>query len=101
MYGVANLIQRLYEKNEIGVMVPNEKMAEIFVREKSITRSEWNSAGVKGLNPAFVLVTDAVNYNNEDAIEYNGSRYNIYRTFRNSDTDEIELYCEKSIGEHL
>ena len=80
-------------------MIPSETKVEIFVREESITRSEWNTAGVQGLQPTIVLVTATVNYNGEKAVEYDGERYSIYRTFRRSDTDEMELYCEKKVGE--
>lgn len=99
MESVAKLIGRTYRKNSIGVMLPDETKTEIFVREESITRSEWKAAGVQGLNPATVLITSAVNYNGEGTVEYNNERYSIYRTFQRSDTDEVELYCEKKVGE--
>lgn len=96
MEGIAYLLSEKYEQNEIGYPVPQIDKKEIFVSEKSITRSEWRAAGKFGLNPSVVLVTPLINYTGEKKIEYNGKTYGIYRTYSNG--EEIELYLETKAG---
>lgn len=97
MDGVAYLISESYTQNDIGVQVPTSSKTSIFVREKSITRTEWRDAGHFGLNPSTVLVTPSVNYSGQRVVEYKGERYSVYRTFQ-TDSDDIELYLEKKAG---
>lgn len=94
MEGTAYLIHQSYEIDEIGQRIPFEELIEVLCHIESIGQREFFSAGQNGINSDIKIVTNAVNYNNEEIIEYNGGRYGIYRTFRRNDSDEIELYCE-------
>lgn len=94
MEGSAYLIRETYYLDEIGQPIPIEEVIEILCHIESIGQSEFFSAGQNGINADLRIVTQSVNYNNEQIIEYNGQRYGIYRTFRRNDSDEIELYCE-------
>lgn len=99
MDSFAYLIKRDMVQDEIGQFIPGgETRLEIFVTEKSVTRSEFFNAGSTGLRPDYVFETAAINYNNESEIEYNGIVYSIYRTFKASDGDMIELYVTKKAG---
>lgn len=99
MDSFAYLIKKDLIQDEIGQFIPGEETRlEIFVTEKSVTRSEFFNAGSTGLRPDYVFETAAINYNNESEIEYNGTVYSIYRTFKASDGDVIELYVTKKVG---
>lgn len=90
----AYLIRETYEKDELNQFIPKEQKVAILCHEKSISQSEFFAAGRGGINADLVLITSAVNYAKEKIIEYDGNRYGIYRTYRNPNSDEIELYCE-------
>lgn len=94
MEGSAYLIKMTYEYDYIGQPIPVEIPVEILCHIESVGQREFFSAGQNGINSDLKIVTQAVNYENEQIIEYNGQRYGIYRTFRRNDSDEIELYCE-------
>lgn len=94
MEGTAFLIKETYEEDSINQQIPVEESIEILCHIESIGQREFFAAGQNGINSDLKIVTQAVNYNNETIIEYNGMRYGIYRTFRRKDSDEIELYCE-------
>lgn len=72
--------------------------SEVFGRVESVTRAEWFEGGRKGMKPALVFITPAVNYSGELEAELQGVRYRIYRTYRKRDTDEVELYLEEKVG---
>ena len=98
MEGTAYLIIQTYYKDSIGQNIPIEEVTEIFCHIESVGQREFFSAGQNGINSDLKIVTQAVNYNNQQIVEYNGERYGIYRTFRKNDSDEIELYCEMKVG---
>lgn len=98
MEGTAYLIQETYTFDSLNQQIPTEKEVEILCHVESIGQSEFFAAGQNGINSDLKIVTQAVNYSNEEIIEYNGARYGIYRTFRRKDSDEIELYCEMKGG---
>lgn len=99
MDSFAYLIKRDMIQDEIGQFIPGEETRlEILVTEKSVTRSEYFNAGSAGLRPDYVFETATINYNNESEIEYGGVVYSIYRTFRVSDGDVIEIYVTKKAG---
>lgn len=98
MEGSAILIGETYEYDVIGQLIPTEVKTEILCHIESIGQREFFSAGQYGINSDLKIVTQAVNYNNESIVEYNGARYGIYRTFRKNNSDEIELYCEYKVG---
>lgn len=95
MEGSAILIREIYEIDPYGQRIPvGEEEIEILCHIESVGQREFFSAGQNGINSDLKIVTQAVNYNNEQIIEYNNQRYGIYRTFRRNESDEIELYCE-------
>ena len=99
MDGVAILIKQTIAKDALNQYVPSsDSEREIFVEEKSITRSEWATAGKNGYNPDILLTTARVNYCGESEVKYNGTRYSIYRTYCPPNSDDIELYLEKKAG---
>lgn len=98
MDGVVKLINETYKQDEIGQLIPSESETEIYVEILSVTRSEWAAASRDGLNPAIMLRTQRVNYSGEQIVEFEGSRYGVYRTYAPPDSDLIEIYLEEKVG---
>lgn len=91
------LIAQTFTINEIGVQVPAETLRYIWAEVESVQRSEWNAAGMAGINPEARLVTPSVNYRGERIAVLNGERYGIYRTYDRKN-GETELYLQKMQG---
>lgn len=85
-----------YTLNEIGVPVPVETAVEIPAEVRSVTRAEWEAAGLQGLNASFVILTPYANYSGQEIAIYRGERYGIYRSYVNG--ENVELYLEKKAG---
>lgn len=98
MEGSAYLYRQTYINDPLGQKIPVEEEVEILCHIESIGQKEFFSAGQNGINSDLKIVTQAVNYHNEEIIKFNGERYGIYRTYRRRDSDEIELYCEMRGG---
>lgn len=98
MDDMLTLIAERYEQNEIGAYIAQEISHDVWVRLESISRGEWYQAGIAGLQPEVVAITNAANYDGEKLAELRGKRYAIYRTYRLADSDEIELYLAEQVG---
>ncbi len=99
MDGVAYLLHEAYKKDQIGQRLPEKTKRKILVSEGDLTRAEYFKAGQNGMHPEIMLTTAAINYSGEMMIEYKKVQYGIYRTFHESDSDEIELYLHRKGGE--
>ena len=98
MDDLLTLIAETYEQDDIGQQIPQTSGASVWAHVRSVTRSEWYAGGREGMQPEFVAVTPAVNYNGEKIAVLRGRRYAIYRTYLPDDSDEIELYLEERVG---
>lgn len=85
-------------QNGFGAQVSKLNTTPCWVTVRSVTRAEWQAAGRKDLNPAFVLTTNRANYSGQMAVEYKGRRYAVYRTYSPPESDEIELYLQEEVG---
>ena len=93
---VANLIsQSSNGVNAIGDPVIDETMRRVFVKVSSIglkRKLEAQEAGLK-LEWKFTLA-DVAEYNNEEIIEYKGTRYNIVNAYI-TDTQRVDLIAAR------
>lgn len=101
MDGEAYLIKTSHVQNNIGTWEENTTEIKIFVSEKSMSRSEWYSAGQSGFKPEILLVTPYINYSGEETIRYNNKLYSIYRTYIRENSDNIELYLSEKVGNNV
>lgn len=86
----------LHESDGIGV--ENETVQEVIVpvtRVEKVYASEFYRANEQGLRPVLRLVINALNYNNETELEYNGVVYTIIRIDDN--LEELALVCERKL----
>ena len=77
-----------------------ETVKTVFADVKSASSTEFHNGFRNGLNPKFVFTMFRYDYDNESAVEYEGSRYSVYRTFRKG-TDRIELHAERKGGTNV
>ena len=107
---VITLISTTYTQDAIGQSVPVETQRDVFCNLRSVSRSEWATAGQMGLEAELVATMFAPDYRGEEIAEVlwpetEGSqpnpgtavRYGVYRTYRGRN-DEIELYMERKAG---
>lgn len=94
---VITLIQVEDVQDAYGVVHKVETSSTVFCSANSVSANEFFSGGMNGLNPQFQFVMNRYDYSNERIIEYNGTRYFIYRTFIGKN-DSIELYAESRKG---
>lgn len=86
----------LHESDGIGV--DNETIQEVVVpitRVEKVYASEFYRANEQGLRPVLRIVINALNYNNETELEYNGVVYTIIRIDDN--IEELALVCERKL----
>ena len=100
----ATLIYITNGRDADGFPVEQEHTVDVWVREKSATRTEYYEALRSGTNVSFVLETrmedwalsEHITANGRkayaDRVRYDGGVYDIIRTFKN-DKSMIELIC--------
>ncbi len=98
MDDVITLISITQAKNDYGVWEKTLTETEVLCQVRSITRQEYFEAGRGGLNPSFLFIIFAGNYNGESICRFHGDQYSIYRSYHVPGTDYLELYVERKGG---
>lgn len=93
-----NLIKKTYTPDEIGQQIPTETIKTVFCEIQSISQNEFFKAGQSGLKPQYKILIWGFEYSGEIAIELDGKKYSVYRTFLRND-EKIELYLTEKVGE--
>lgn len=94
----AKLINQTYTVDASGNSVPARKEREVFVKAKSVSRSEFYQAATAGLKPAVVLVLSfSTDYAGEKIVKWQGKEYSVTRSYQRPDRDSIELTLEERI----
>lgn len=65
----------------------------VFCYKKSISQSEFYSAGQAGFKPDCVFVVNTMDYRNERKLKFKNIIFDIYREFDRPD-ERTELYCK-------
>lgn len=84
-------------RTAIGEVEHTEKRTDALARSVPISRQEAFFAMQIGFRPEFEFIVNPLEYHGEGLLEFNGERYEIYRTYE-PNSNEVELYCRKSIG---
>ncbi len=80
-----------------GVPTTLRTRVNVYAQVSSVGGSEFFDAGQNGIRPAYQFIVYDVEYDNQQDVEYKGTMYRVYRTYRRS-KDKIELYVEKRTG---
>lgn len=91
------LISETKQQNGIKEWNAVETKRKVFANVKSVTSTEFFSAGQIGLSPEFRFTMFGPDYADERIVEYNGVRYAVYRVYQ-ATTDTMELYVQKEVG---
>lgn len=98
MDDVVTLIEETSEVDAEFNVVGRREARQAYCRVRSVSRSEFYSAGQQGLHPSFVLDMFQGDYNGERIAVFHGKEYAIYRTYIKLEEDSIELYLEDRAG---
>lgn len=98
MDATIKLIKITTTQDALGYPVETETAREAFCSVGSVTRSEFFQAGKAGIVPDYVFSVNAIEYEGEKELEYNGDKFGIYRTYKADGSDYIELYAEYKSG---
>lgn len=96
MTDVLTLISQTYTLDDYGNNVANETKFDVLCEVDSITQSEFYAAANTELSPEYRFRVFFGDYDGQSVVEYDGNRYEIYRTFRSG--DYMELYAERKVG---
>lgn len=92
------LIKNVYETDDYGnqVSVPVKRLAQ--ATKKNIMMSEFYQAAQAGIRPEVEFIIHTFEYDGEQTVEYNGTRYSVIRLFERS-YDELEIYLQRKVGD--
>lgn len=90
------LMHDISHVDEYGRSIPETVKRQVFCTVRSASFSEFFNAGRIGLNPAYEFKVFSADYQGEDAVEYRGQVYSVYRTYE--DGDYMELYVQREGG---
>lgn len=95
------LISPSYAVDEWGIPQPDaEAQVVVMARISSVSASEFFEAGRNGLRPEYKFTMFLYDYNGERELEYEGTRYTVYRTYMGR-SDTVELYVALKGGTNV
>ena len=92
------LIKKIPKQDKNKNTIYDEEKITILCRKENVTRSEFYSSGRDGYKPSIVFVIHSFEYENQQEVVHENTRYRIIRTFTES-FEEMELVCEVVIDE--
>lgn len=106
MDDVIKLLTAAYSFDAAGNEILTQAEREVFCRVRSVSRAEFYQAAQNDLHPGYVFIlSNYKDYQGEQELLYTDwtettRRYSIVRTYRNVDTDELEIVTEERIGQY-
>ncbi|MCI7554452.1 MAG: phage head closure protein [Tenericutes bacterium] len=93
------LISQRTEEDEIGNNTSSfVSSKKCYAKKQSVRTNEYYNAVAAGKNPSIEFVIKRLNYNGEDELEWNNTKYSIVRTVDPKNKFDIVLVCSKKIG---
>ena len=94
------LVSLVFETDDVGNEIPTETLIEIpIIKVEEIYADEYYKASQVGFKPTLRLRISSLNYNDEQELEYMGTRYAIIRA--QIIMDETILICERKISNDI
>lgn len=84
-------------QDSMGIFHKVPEKTQVFCDVVSVSQAEWYEGSRNGLNPQLRFTVFRYDYNGQEAIEYNGKEYAIYRTYVGRN-ETIDLYTEEKKG---
>lgn len=93
---VAKLRSVTYTQDTALNQVPVYTDREVFVKPRSVSRSDFYQAAQSGLKPSIVLViSTAEDYQGEKVVLFDTKEYTVLRVYQRPERDEVELTLEE------
>lgn len=93
------LISQRTEEDEIGNNTSSfVSSKKCYAKKQSVRTNEYYNAVAAGKNPSIEFVIKRLNYNGEDELEWNNTKYSIDRVVDPKNKFDIVLVCSKKIG---
>ena len=93
------LISETTETDDIGNNVVKSVVStKSYAKKQSVRTNEFYDAIMTGLTPSCEFVIKRLNYNGEEELEWNNTRYQVIRTADPKNKYDIVLVCAKKIG---
>ena len=96
------LIENAHSQNANGEYESAGEPRKIYCNLRSVSRSEWSTAGEAGLRAEYQATVFGPDYNGEEVAELclrgGKQRFVIYRTYMGSG-ENLELYLGNRVGE--
>ena len=81
-------------QDEIGNETPNlSPPIKCYAKKQSVRTNEFYSAIEVGLTPSIEFVIKRLNYNGEELLDWNDTRYQVIRTIDPKNKFDIVLVC--------
>lgn len=84
-------------ENDIGETAKLETPTILWCAEFSVMSNEFYNASQSGIKVQKVLCVHSNEYKGQTLLEYQGTKYSIYRVYLRSDR-KTELYCSERVG---
>lgn len=94
---VISLLKETHQVDSEGVDHTIITSRAVMCGLKSVSRTDFYSAGQEGLALDHVFVTDPINYDGEKLVVYLGNKYEVTRTYQVS-ADKLEIYVGHKVG---
>ncbi len=92
----ATLRSTTYTLDSALNQVPVFEEREVFVKPRSVSRSDFYQAAQSGLKPSIVLViSTAEDYHGEKVVLFESKEYTVLRVYQRPEKDEVELTLEE------
>lgn len=93
------LLKEDLREDDIGNSITSSlSSTKCYAKNQSVKTNEFYNATMVGLTPSCEFVIKRLNYNGEDELEWNNTRYKVIRTIDPKNKFDIVLVCSKKIG---
>ena len=87
---------RAFSQDSALNQVPVYTDREVFVKPRSVSRSDFYQAAQSGLKPSIVLlISTAEDYQGEKVVLFESKEYTVLRVYQRPEKDEVELTLEE------
>lgn len=103
------LIGEEITRDLVGNRIVNKKETVVLANKRSVSRSEFYTAGQTGLKTELMFIVNTFEYNGETKLEFEGMTYEIIRVYENDFQeygrkkykDDYSGYTELIVGEKI
>lgn len=93
------LINKVLEEDEIGnVKTSSFTLNKRYAKKQSVRTNEYYSAVETGLTPSVEFVIKRIDYDGQQELNWNNTRYSVIRTIDPKNKFDIVLVCARKMG---